>query len=77
MYWNGAAWFVKTGELFRAQGGTRSDSAWGDKWRPLGANSIEGAREAAAALYGANGEHWDVPRDGAAPFGMEPEDNAP
>jgi len=53
IYWvhyNGAAWFVKTDEMFREQGGRVQP--WGHGWRAITALGIEHARVMADALYG-------------------------
>lgn len=42
VHFNGAAWFVKTEQLFEVQGGLTSE--WGRAWYPLEAASIEDAR---------------------------------
>lgn len=47
VHWNGAAWFVKTADFFKSQGGHTQE--WGKAWVPLVATSIEDARAKAAA----------------------------
>ncbi len=47
---NGAAWFVKTADFFKQQGGL--SAPWGKAWRPLEARSIEHARKLAPLMFG-------------------------
>lgn len=47
VHWNGAAWFVKEGDYFKAQGGLTAK--WGKAWKPVQAMSCEHARALAAA----------------------------
>lgn len=53
VHFNGAAYFVKTAEMFKQQGGDAD--AWGRAWRPVTATSIEHARTIAKTLS------WDQP----------------
>lgn len=46
VHWNGGAWFVKTADFFKEQGGLTAD--WGKGWRLIQAESIEDARAKAA-----------------------------
>ena len=49
VHWNGAVWFVKEGEFFKAQGGL--EKPWGKAWTPIMATSIEDARMKAPSIF--------------------------